>query len=215
MSEEAKLVERALTGDGPGLRALVDRLTPVIQRRVARVLARTGGARGRAVRQELQDLVQEVFVALLENGARVLRMWEPARGMSLDGFVGLVAEREAISILRSGRRSPWSEDPTSYDSLDGHVGQELGFALNPERIVSERDLLGQILDTLYQELSPKGLLMFELLLVEQLEVDEVARRTGLDAGAIYAWRSRIGKMAREARERLAPRGEVATEGGIR
>ena len=92
---------------------------------MARVLLRRESAGlGRDVRQELEDIAQEVFAALFADGARLLKMWSPERGLSLANFVGLLAEREAISILRSGRRSPWTEDPT----LDTELA-EVGGAL--------------------------------------------------------------------------------------
>jgi len=51
---------------------------------------RNRSAAGRDVRQEVADLIQEVFMALFADDARVLRSWQPERGLSLDNFVGLV-----------------------------------------------------------------------------------------------------------------------------
>src|SRR5687768_1618744 len=88
------------------------RTAPAVARGLARRMVK---ARGRDLRQEVEDLTQEVFVALFADDARALRLWDPARGASLANFVGLLAEREVASILRSGRRSPWTEDPTASD----------------------------------------------------------------------------------------------------
>src|SRR5262245_29160958 len=90
-----QLLRRALGGDETALSALVARLTPVIQARVARCLLRRAGAAGSRLRQDVKDLVQEVFVALFEGRGRILLGWDPRRGLSLDNFVGLVAERQA------------------------------------------------------------------------------------------------------------------------
>src|SRR5262245_51304251 len=106
-------VNAALGGDKGAIRALVAALSPVIQARVARALLRRRAAsKARDIRQEVEDLTQEVFVALFADGGRTLREWSPSRGLSLLNFAGLVAEREVASIMRSGRRSPWTEDPT-------------------------------------------------------------------------------------------------------
>lgn len=178
--------ERAL-GD------FVRRMTPVVQARVARKLLsfRDRSAAGRDVRQEVEDLTQEVFLALFADDARVLRSWQPERGLSLANFVGLVAERLAVSILRSPRRSPWSGDPTLDETLDS-------FATAPsaEREAVSRDTLARLLDRLTEELSPLGRQLFDLLLVQEVPVEEATARTGLSSDAIYTWRSRLRRVAR-------------------
>lgn len=190
-------LRRALAGDAEAVRWLVDHLTPVVQARVARALLRRAHASGhRCARQEVEDLAQEVFVALFENGGKVLRTWDPERGLSLANFAGLVAERVAASILRSGRRSPWTEDPTLAEGLD----QPSAEAMGPERRVASQEMLAVILDGVRARLSPKGLDLFERLLVRQQDVDAVCAETGLSREAVHAWRSRLGKLVRALAE---------------
>src|ERR1700710_2002550 len=115
------LVRQALTGDQTALTRLVALLTPVIQGRVARTLLarRYRLAGGRDVRQEVEDLSQDVFLALFSRDGYVLRTWQAERGLSLENFVGLIAERQVLSFLRSGRRNPWKEEPLlASDELD-------------------------------------------------------------------------------------------------
>ncbi len=187
------MLDNALSGDPKAVRALVDDLTPVIQARVARgLMRRSGSSGGRDVRQELKDIAQEVFVTLFANQGRVLRSWSPEKGLSLRNFVGLVAERQTSSILRSGKRSPWTEDPTDALGLDraGGVDQQ-----TEQRVIS-RDLLSVVLDRLRTELSPKGLHLFELLMIEQRPVPEVCELAGMKTDAVYAWRSRLARRVR-------------------
>jgi len=143
------------------------------------------------VRQEVEDLTQEVFLALFADGARVLRSWRPDRGLSLENFIGLVAERLAVSILRSPRRSPWSGDPTLDETLDA-----FGTDPSAEREAVSRDTLARLLDRLTEELSPLGRQLFDLLLVQEVPVAEATARTGLSSDAIYTWRSRLRRVAR-------------------
>lgn len=199
-----ELLDTALAGDAGAVRALVAAMTPLVQARVARVLLRRASAgRGRDVRQELEDLAQEVFAALFAERGRLLRLWSPERGLSLTNFVGLLAEREAISILRSGRRSPWTEDPTEADDLS----ERAGTSGTVEAQIASRQLLERLLDRLRAQLSPKGLQLFVWLLVEQQPVDDVCRLADLKPDAVYAWRSRLGKLLRT----LAA--EISNEGG--
>lgn len=172
----------------------------MIHKRVnAALMRRAASGRGRLVRQEVLDLVQEVFVALFENDGRVLESWDPARGRSFTSFVGLVAEREVASILRSGRRSPWTEDPTEASKIDVPTERETG----PDARAASRERLARVLDALRERTSPLGLAMFEALYVEQHPPAEVARTFDMKPDAVYAWRSRLGKLVRRLAAELS------------
>jgi RNA polymerase sigma-70 factor, ECF subfamily len=183
----------ALAGDEPALNRLVGKLTPVIQIRVARVLFRwrTGTAAGRDVRQEVEDLTQDVFLTLFADDWKVLRSWEPERGMSLLNFVGFVAKRQTLSTLRSGKRSPWKEDPTLIEDLD-RAAQEC----DPEEITAIREKLRLLDERLTVELSPLGWHLFDLLFLRELSIEEVVQQTGLSPDAIYQWRRRLRLLIR-------------------
>lgn len=198
-ADDRELLDRALSGDARGARALIAAVLPVVQVRIARVLSRRRGRSARDVRQEVEDLAQEVFAALFESDARVLRAWDPARGLSLASFCGLVAERESASILRSGRRSPWTEDATPAEDLE----RDAGVAGDVELGVASREQLQRLAERLREELSPRGLEMFQRLVVEEEPVESVCASTGMTADAVYAWRSRIGKLARTIARELS------------
>ena len=193
--DKAVLVAHALSGDPPALTRLVALLTPVIQARVARTLLarRFRLAAGRDVRQEVEDLSQEVFLALFARGGHVLRAWEPERGLSLENFVGLVAERQVLSFLRSPRRNPWPEEASfAEDELDAETEDR-----GPEEITASREHLALLLDRLREEVSPLGWRLFQLLFVQELSQPEVEAASGLSADAVYAWRSRLRRIARK------------------
>ncbi len=188
------LLTRALAGDAEAIRELVLQLSPVVQARVARALLRSGAGRrqGRDLRQEIEDFVQEVFGALFADRARALRGWDPARGMSLANFVGLVTEHQVASILRSGRRSPWREEAADRESIDraaGSVGSDDG------RVWS-RQVLDRLIERLRTELSPRGFELFLMIVVEERTVEAICEQTSMTPDAVYAWRSRLGKLAR-------------------
>jgi len=188
-------IERALAGDAAALAALVDELTPVVQARVARVLLRRRTTRD--VRQEVEDLTQEVFLALFAGGGRVLRSWQPQRGLSLKNFVGLVADRQATSILRSGKRSPWTEEPTAVDDLDRPADDA-----DPEARALSRQQLRRLLELLRERLSPLGWHLFDLLFIQEKTVTEVCRTAEMSPEAVYAWRSRLRRQARRLARRI-------------
>lgn len=193
-------LKRALAGDEAAMRGLVQALTPVIQGRVARTLLRRApSARGRNTRQELEDLVQEVFAALLSHQGRALLAWDQARGLSFERFVAFLAEREVGMIMRTGKRNPWTEDPT----LDDTIVRLGGSSASHEELVASRELLEQLGERLRERLSPKGRQFFQLLYIEDQSVDAVAQSTGASPDALYAWRSRLSRLVRELRDELA------------
>jgi len=192
--DSAGLVQQALAGDQTALTRLVAGLTPVVQARVARALLarRSRLGSGRDVRQEVEDLSQEVFLALFSRDARVLRSWQAERGLSLENFVGLVAERQVISFLRSGRRNPWQEDPSPAEDLDVTAPES-----DPEEVAASREQLSLLLERLREKLSPLGHRLFELLFVQEMTVPETMAESGLSAEAVYAWRSRLRRVAQQ------------------
>lgn len=194
-------VERALARDPDAMRLFLDSTTPIVQARVVKaLLRRRGGGSGRDLRQEMQDLVQAVFLAVFEDDGRALRAWAPDKGLSLPNYLGLLAEREVASILRSGRRSPFTEDPTEHDDLDDATAP----APSMHTQIASREMLERLLDALRSSLSPKGLRVFQMLYVEERTVEEVQAELGMGTEAVYQWRSRLGKQVRKLISELDP-----------
>lgn len=186
------LVRRALAGDRTALNPLVAALTPIVQARVARTLLarRSRLASNRDLRQEVEDLSQEVFLSLFSRDARVLRGWQAERGLSIENFVGLVSERLVVSSLRSGKRNPWKEDSSLLEDFDRVAGES-----GPEEVTASREQLRLLLDRLREELSPLGWRLFDLLFVREMSLPEVKAESGLSDDAVYAWRSRLRRLA--------------------
>lgn len=216
MDSERELRDRALSGDSVAVRKLVATVLPVVQVRIARVLSRRART-ARDLRQEVEDFAQEVFATLFEENGRVLRAWDAERGLSLASFCGLIAEREASSILRSGRRSAWKEHATEMNDLEDAVG----VGPDAEVGIASRDQLRRLTERLRDELSPRGLELFHRLIVNEEEVEAICESTGMTPAALYAWRSRLGKLARKIATELrasdpqivtSPRQNSATRG---
>lgn len=185
---DQEAIRLALSGDTKAMRALVDRLAPVVQGVVARGLLRARHRSERGVRQDVEDLTQEVFETLLDRDGKTLRAWDPGLGRTLESYVRLVAERHVISALRSRRRSPYTEDARDEIELPSR---------SDERAMVARDTMRALHAGLRERLSPKGLEVFELLCCRELSPDEVAEELSLSRPAVYMWRTRIREAARE------------------
>lgn len=212
-AELLAIVDRATSGDRGAAEQLIEGVAPVVRRRIGRALARrcTGG---RAVRHELDDLVQQTLAALFADGGRVLRAWNPGRGLGFLGFVGLIAEREVGMTMRSRRRNPWTEEPTAAEALSNACSLTLDAASR----IEARDELRRVIARLRDRLSRPGQSYLQWLVLEDRPVSAVARETGARPEALYAWRSRLLRMLREVRRELgAPheRAESARRTGPR
>lgn len=188
------LIEQAVAGEPVAVRALVDRLSPVIAKRVAATLWRAGNRRhpGVSVSQDAGDMLQDVFLALFQNQGKALRAWDPERGMSLDSFVGLLAQHQVISILRSGKTAPWREDLTEDETLD-RIGAPTA---TPEAVVSSQEDLRTLLERVRATLSPRGLELFQRMIVDEEPLAELEIATGMTRDALYQWKSRLHRTVR-------------------
>lgn len=198
------LLRAALDGKPEAVRALVDALTPTIQARIVHALLRRVRSR-RDLRQEVEDLTQDVFCVLFAHDARTLRSWEPTRGLSLRGFVALVAERHVASVLRSGRRNPWRDRPEELDVIESASDTVPG----AEPRIASKEALARLLDRLREALSARGLVLFERLYVDQEPIEAVAKEMGMTRDAIYAWRNRVGKLVRRLQSEADSARQVA------
>ena len=198
-----------LAGDRSAVRGFVDAVTPVIQARVVRGLLRWRvRSAGRDIRQEVEDMTQDVFSALFAHDGRALRSFDPSRGLSLESFVGLIAERQVASILRSGRRNPWRDVPEELDELESTTESSVAI----DALVDSRMALEQLLDRMRAVLSPRGLELFHRLYVDDEPIDGVATTMGMTREAIYAWRSRMGKLLQRLALEAAREGSPIVDG---
>jgi RNA polymerase sigma factor (sigma-70 family) len=190
---DAALVNRAVANEPDAVRALVRKLGPVVYGRVTKALARRRGtSHGRDVSQEVEDLAQEVFLALFEHDARVLRAWQPARS-PLGAFVALIADHHVHATFRSGKRRPWSDALDSLEDADIYADDSIG----AEARLASAQTLDWVIDSLRAELSPKGFDVFTRLYVQEQSVETVAQDLNMTVDALYAWRSRLNAVVRK------------------
>jgi RNA polymerase sigma factor (sigma-70 family) len=187
---DEELVRRVRAGDARARVEFLRRVTNVVRHRVGRVLSAAARRQPNTTlrRQDLLDLMQDVFVVLLDRQARVLAAWDPARGLTLESFVGLIAEREALTFRRSGRRSAWAEHPTA------DVADDSCKLASPEEQAAAKEHLELLLDYLSERLSPRGTLVFEALYVANTPVDEICARFAMTPVAVYSFKTRLKQL---------------------
>ena len=75
--------------------------------------------------------------------------------------------------------------------------------VDPEVAAASRETLRLLLDRLKEELSPDGRQIFDLLFLQELSPEEVARKTGKSLAAVYKWQSRLRQLARRLLDELS------------
>ena len=184
-------LEEALSGKDEALLRLIRDLTPYVQREAAVVLFQRASS-GRDPRQELEDMTQEVLTQLLARDGRRLRWWVPERGLSFGSYVKLVARQQVGMILRSGKRSPWCDVPTQDIELERALPPDPS---RPADQTEAKDALQYFMKLLEEHFDERGQILFELLYVDEYDVDEVCRRMSMSRDAVYAWRRRFRQWA--------------------
>jgi RNA polymerase sigma factor (sigma-70 family) len=182
-------LERALSGEGAPLAALIEELTPVIRCRIRQALQRSGAtARCGEARFEVEDLTQDVLMRLFREDGAQLRRWDPARGLSLRNFAGLIAQRYAVTVLR--RQHLHRESALPPEQLCEHEAEAQRLA---EQLEASQHL-GLILTVLRDRVSAKAMRTLELLHVEGYSVPEVCEELGMTPNALYASCTRVRKQ---------------------
>jgi RNA polymerase sigma factor (sigma-70 family) len=207
-SEVETLVRRALKGDRPAQRTLIeDVLSPVVHARVARVLLRRRRYQAE-MRSEMLDLSQQVFVHILSN--KLLERWNPAAG-SLGAFVGTIAENHVRSVLRSRVRSPFTEIATEIDILCNALGDS---GMSQETSIDSRHRLRR----LESELGDEDRELFFAFFVDEMSIEEMCVSTGKTKEAVYKQRNRLRERVRrilddEAASSARMAGSAGVDGG--
>ena len=193
------ILQRFIEKDEQAVRDVVGMLTPIFQRRIRRVLLCRGVARKQDMREEMLDMIQNVWAALLKRRCHLIRMWDPTKG-SFENFAGLIAEQTAAATFRSRRDSLFKDAEAEAECMNRCIDS----SRTPERLAYTREALRMILCKLRAELTERGLLFFELLIVQQRSVEDVCQVTGMNESAIYAWKSRLGRRIEEIAREILP-----------
>ena len=192
-----------LDGDRRAVSAFVRVMTPIVQARAAKAM-RGFAVEGSRARQELEDMVQDTFLAIFANDSKLLRGWDPDRGLSFQNFVGLIAYRLALSKLRTQKSNPFNADPTMDEELEQGQEPEPAF----DTALAQRDLMVKVVARVRAKLSPLGLSLFTALIIEEREIEDVMMEESMSRDALYAWRSRLLKAIKREYQSLLAESEL-------
>ena len=184
---DEELLAECIEGVRPAWVAFVSRFT----RYVYYLIQVTGRKHCVALSQDdVNDLHNELFLALLEDDRRRLRSFKGENGCSARSWVRIITIRRTIDSLRK-RRGHLSLDVSQDDQ--GPKFQLIDGAETPlERLLSqERNEKKTKLRTLTDTLSQTDRLLLEMVYLRRMSADEIALALNLKKGAVYTRKSRL------------------------
>ena len=178
-TDEALLLPRVARGEADAVQACIDRYGPLVWSLAKRL------TRDVAV---LEDLVQEIFIAIWKTAAS----FDPALG-SEPTFIAMIARRKVIDRHRRMLRAPRTEALEDASA----TGEEAGFA--SVDLVDDVRRAKEVL----AELRPEQRRLILMSVVQGLTHQEIAATTGMPLGTI---KSHIRRGLQRAAQALRPSG---------
>ena len=183
--EDNDLLEACLKGNARAMAAFVQRFERYIRHMVGRTVHRyTSGVDSATI----DDLCQEVFMALFENDRRRLKMYEGRNGCPLRAWIRVIAVRTVISRMRRWKKH--SQLPNE-DSDRGSVRMvdEGPDALDMLAAQDDQKRKAQLL-RLAATLSAEDRQLIEMIYVHEMSVPAITEQLHIRRGALYMRKNR-------------------------
>lgn len=190
---EAALVEACVANQPGARRELVTRY----HRAIRQAIGFLSGARGgRVAAADVDDAVQQTFLAVFNDDAAVLRRW--AGRSSLRTYLCRIAERVGIRhfqrlLTRRGRFRLDLDAPAKSGARIELVEDDQVAA--PEKMIEDQER-DRLREAIVARLSDKGRQYYDYLFVRELSVSEIARIEETNSNNVYQWKNRISRVAR-------------------
>jgi RNA polymerase sigma-70 factor, ECF subfamily len=143
-------------------------------------------------RDDLEDLVSDVWLALLRDDMKKLRAYCPEKGFRLASWIALIATNTTIDRLRARQ------------SDDVHVEDMSSIDIASQSAEPDEDMLGQeraqLAQAALEELSPEERAFVWDCFHDERAPEEIAREQGVAVNTIYSRKFKIReKLARIVR----------------
>lgn len=206
-----ELYEAAVRGERFAINQLGLAVLPLIRSAVQSILRGSATSNGLI----LEDLVQDVFVMLLDNGRCALSKWDPKRGRTLRGFLYVFARLRAIDRLRAHAHAFPRTDLLTAEDLAGYASGEPSLCEQTQL----KEFLSELQARLPQYLKEEQLQLLALT-IEDVPGEEIAQRLGKTTANIFQMRKRLrdtllmlrDQIFSDSRPRSAQSGRRQTQG---
>ncbi|HZR85006.1 MAG TPA: sigma-70 family RNA polymerase sigma factor [Candidatus Binatia bacterium] len=186
-----ELLRACIRGDVSARRQLVQEYSGIVSYGVTVIFQQFGRP---SRREEIEDLCQDVFLALFDQDARKLRQYQGRNGCSLASWIRVVANRLTIDRLRREGRTVSLDDPNNLESSRVR-NAEPDAKPGPEPQVEEAQRAARVREMIAQ-LPPKDQLFVQLFYFQGLPIEEVAQTIGITTNAAYVRKMRLHEKLR-------------------
>ncbi len=138
------------------------------------------------IKEELEEVQQDVFVRLFDDNCRRLRQYRPDGGRNLAGWIILIANRTALNHLRG--RDPHGIISHKYLTVFEELKEKPDSRREMERIEARQSLL-KLLNAV-GKLPPLEQEVFNAHFFDGLDLPDIAKNMGKEIGNIYTIKSR-------------------------
>jgi RNA polymerase sigma-70 factor (ECF subfamily) len=186
-----ELLRACIRGDVAARRRLVEEYSGIVSYGVTVIFQQFGRP---SRREEIEDLCQDVFLALFDQDARKLRQYQGRNGCSLASWIRVVANRLTIDRLRREGRTVSLDDPNNVETSrvrEAHPDAKPG----PEPQVEEAQRAAKVREMIGQ-LPTKDQLFVQLFYFQGLPIEEVAQTIGITTNAAYVRKMRLHEKLR-------------------
>ena len=140
-----------------------------------------------------EEVVQDVMLKVFQQ--RDVFQYDPTRGRFRD-WLGTVVRNQVAEFRRRPSDRVRGQGGNG-DTTPPEPGKQHNDPQSAWEAAFERSLLVILLDVVRREMNPRTYLAFELFVLEDLPVAEVAQSTGVTRSAVYKTRRRVFKRLRE------------------
>jgi RNA polymerase sigma-70 factor, ECF subfamily len=186
-----ELLQGCIRGDADARRRLVAEYSGIVSYGVSVIFQQFGRP---SRREEIEDICQDVFLALFDQDARKLRQYQGRNGCSLASWLRVVANRLTIDRLRREGRTVSLDDPNNRESWRIREA-EPDARPGPEPLVEEAQRASRVRELIAQ-LAPKDQLFVQLFYFQGLPIEEVANTIGITTNAAYVRKMRLHEKLR-------------------
>ena len=187
--DDQDLLRRIAGGEREAWREFLDRYSDVLYTCVYYTLRR---CRNYAARDDVEDAVHDLVLALMENGGRRLLTFSGRQGCSLSTWLRVVAMRHVYSLLRKQKKPGLNLDEVPELDLTEHTPAPP----LPDETAEQSEQVER-LDELVAQLPEREQLVFRLYYRDELSRQEIADFLAISANNVDQILFRLRKHLKE------------------